>query len=196
MKRPRIFISHSEKNFGPTDFVIKIIDLIGCIPVIAETQPKLSRSVLSLVNDTIESCDAAIFIVTTEDDGSSGKMPSQGVLVEIGKIRDLDKFKGRYFLIKEESVNLGPMIPEARYKFNGTNYAPIAEAILLELSSMGLFRNYYELPGSDLELHKLMEVLDHLRDIRKKGYLKGDIFKTALEDIVRKTVEDLLVKVI
>ena len=54
----KIFISHNEVNFGPTEYAIRIIDYIGCIPVIAKKQPKLTRPVSSLVTGTIDLCDA------------------------------------------------------------------------------------------------------------------------------------------
>ena len=131
MQRKRVFISHSENNFGPTEYAIRIIDLIGCVPVIAEREPKLSRTVASLVFDSRDSCDAVVVIATSDRDGTNGKEPSQGVLVEIGQLQENEKFTGKYFIIKEESVVLGPMIPEARYKFSMSNYAPLAEAILI-----------------------------------------------------------------
>jgi hypothetical protein len=192
MPRKKVFISHSENHFEPTAYAISIIDLIGCIPVIAEKEPRLSRTVRSLVSDSLESCDAAIVIATPDRDTSNGKgkEPSQGVLVEIGQLQKMKKFEGKYAIIKEESVVLGPMIPEARYKFSMSDYAHIAEALLIELGSMGLFRNYYELPGSELKIHELMETLSSLRDLGCKGALKPEIFKTAIEDLIRNTVEE------
>ncbi len=148
MPKKKVFVSHCEGELKPTDYAIRIIDLIGCVPVIAEREPKLSRNVLSLVSDTMDSCDAVVVIATPDRDGTNGKEPSQGVLVEIGQLQQNGKFEGKYFILKEESVVLGPMIPEARYKFNMSDHAPIAEALLLELGSMGLFRNYFEIPGS------------------------------------------------
>ena len=192
MNRPRVFISHCEKNFKPTAFAIGIIDLIGCIPVIAEKAPKKSRPVSSLVFDTIDSCDAALVIATPDTNGSSGKSPSQSVTVEIGNLQIMERLKGKYFIVKEESVNLGAMIPETHYKFSGSDYAPIAEAILIELGSMGLFRNYYELPGSDLKLHELMETLSQLRNMSSSGVVKKEIIQTAVEDIIKNTVENIM----
>ena len=190
MPRKRVFISHSENNFGPTEYAIRIIDLIGCVPVIAEGEPKLSRTVANLVSDSMDSCDAVVVIATSDRDGTNGKEPSQGVLVEIGQLQTNEKFKtGKYIIIKEESVVMGPMIPEARYKFSMSDYAPLAEAILIELGSMDLFRNYYELPGSDLKLHELMETLSQLKDLGKKGVLKQEIFK---ENVIRETVNEQL----
>ena len=147
-----MFISHCENELKPTDYAIRLIDLIGCVPVIAEREPKLSRTVQSLVSDTMDSCDAVVVIATPDRDSTNGKEPSQGVLVEIGQLQQNEKFKGKYFIIKEESVVLGAMIPEARYKFSMSDHAPIAEALLLELGSMGLFRNYFEIPGSDYKI--------------------------------------------
>lgn len=193
MQRKRVFISHNENNFGPTDYAIRIIDLIGCVPVIAEREPKLSRTVASLVSDSMDSCDAVVVIATSDRDGTNGKEPSQGVLVEIGQLQTNEKFKtGKYFIIIEESVVLGPMIPEARYKFSMSDYAPLAEAILIELGSMDLFRNYYELLGSDLKLHELMETLSQLKDLGKKGVLKQEIFKEHVENVIRETVNEQL----
>jgi hypothetical protein len=191
MVKPRIFISHCETNFAPTDYAIRVIDLIGCSPVIAELQPKLSRTVPGLVSDSMDSCDAVVVIATPDRDGKSGKEPSQSVLVEIGQLQKIPKFKGKYIIIKEETVVLSSMIPEVRYKFDTSDLSSIAEAILIELGSMGLFSNYYALPGSELKIHELMETLSQLRDLGAKGALKPDIFKDSIEDLIRKTVENL-----
>ena len=190
MPKKKVFISHSVNELNPTDYVIRLIDLIGCIPVIAEREPKLSRTVLSLVSDTMDSCDAVVVIATPDRDSTNGKEPSQGVLVEIGQLQQNDKFKGKYFIIKEESVVLGPMIPEARYKFSMSDYAPIAEALLLELGSMGLFRNYFEIPGSDNKIHELIETLSQLKELCKKGVLKQEQFNEVIEELIRKTIEE------
>lgn len=60
MKKNRIFITHCETNLCPTEYAIEIIFLIGCIPVIAEKEPKLSRTVRNVVYDSMDSCDAVI----------------------------------------------------------------------------------------------------------------------------------------
>lgn len=190
MPKKKVFVSHCENELKPTDYAIRLIDLIGCVPVIAEREPKLSRTVLSLVSDTMDSCDAVVVIATPDRDSTNGKEPSQGVLVEIGQLQQNDKFKGKYFIIKEESVVLGPMIPEARYKFSMSDYAPIAEALLLELGSMGLFRNYFEILGSDNKIHELIETLSQLKELCKKGVLKQEQFKEIIDDLIRKTIEE------
>lgn len=190
MPKKKVFVSHCEGELNPTDYAIRLIDLIGCVPVIAEREPKLSRNVLSLVSDTMDSCDAVVVIATPDRDGTNGKEPSQGVLVEIGQLQQNGKFKGKYFIIKEESVALGPMIPEARYKFSMSDYGPIAEALLIELGSMGLFRNYFEIPGSDNKIHELMETLSQFKELGKKGALKKEQFNEIIEQLIRKTVEE------
>lgn len=190
MAEPRIFISHSETNFSPTDYAIRIIDLLGCIPVIAEQQPKLSRPVQNLVCDTMDSCDAAIVIATPDRDGPYGKEPSQGVLWEMGRLKDHPKLKNRYIIIKEKSVSLGPMIPAATYEFEDGNYSPIAEAILIELNSMGLFSNYYSLPGSDIkELQTLMEIFSKLRDLIKKRIITKDMVEKIAQNMTKNIIE-------
>jgi Predicted nucleotide-binding protein containing TIR-like domain len=190
MGKKKVFISHCENNFEPTDYAISIVDLIGCIPVVAEREPKLSRTVRSLVSDSLDSCDAVIVIATPDHNGSKGKEPSQGVLVEIGQIQKIEKLKDKYVIIKEKSVVFGPMVPEARYKFTMPNYGPIAEAILIELGSMGLFSNYYALPGSDLKIHELMEVLSQLKEWSSKKMISPEIFNSHVEDLIRKTIEE------
>jgi hypothetical protein len=187
--KPRIFISHCERNFGPTDFAIRIIDALGCIPVIAEKQPKLSRNVGSLVKSSMESCDAVIVIATPDDDSPTGKTPSQAVSVEIGRVQEMKKFENRYVIIKEESVKFGSMIPEVYYKFTMDNYAPIAEAILIELGSMGLFKNHYELRGSELQIQELMETLAKLRDLFQSNLLKDDSLKEIIEELAKQMIE-------
>jgi hypothetical protein len=140
----------------------------------------------------MDSCDAVIIIATPDAGEIDRKNPSQGVLVEIGQLQKSEKFQGRYFIIKEESVALSPMIPEARYKFSDNNYGPIAEAIIIELTSMGLLKNYYELKGSDLKIHELMETLDQLRELANKNVFDKNLFKELVEKVVRDTVEKIM----
>ena len=169
--KPRIFISHCERNFGPTEYAIRIIDALGCIPVIAENQPKLSRNVASLVRSSMSSCEAVIVIATPDDDSPQGKTPSQAVSVEIGRLQENKKFENRYMILKEESVRLGSMINEVYYKFTMDDYSPIAEAILIELGSMGLFKNHYEMRGSELQIQELMVTLANLSDLFQRKVL-------------------------
>ncbi|MEN6609353.1 MAG: TIR domain-containing protein [Methanoregulaceae archaeon] len=187
--KPKIFLSHCERNFGPTDFAIRIIDALGCIPVIAEKQPKLSRNVGSLVKHSMDSSDAVIVIATPDDDSPTGKTPSQAVSVEIGRVQEIKKFENRYVIIKEETVKLGSMIPEVYYRFTMENYAPIAEAILIELGSMGLFKNHYELRGSELQIQELMETLAKLRDLFQSRLLKDESLKEISEELTRQLIE-------
>lgn len=195
MAKKRIFISHCETNFTPTNYAINIIDLIGCTPVIAEKEPKLSRNVRSLVDGTMESCDAAIVIATPDGDtkDGKGKQPSASVLVEIGNLQKDPKFKGKYVIIKEENVVLpNPMISEYHYKFNMSDFSRIAIAILVELGSMSMFRNYYQFSWSDLQLHDLLDALSSLKDMRDKGFLTPDQFKTNAKDMIEKVSNKIL----
>lgn len=187
--KPRIFISHCERNFGPTDFAIRIIDALGCVPVIAENQPKLSRNVGSLVKSSMDSCDAVIIIATPDDDSPAGKTPSQAVSVEIGRIQAIKKFENRYILIKEETVKLGSMIPEVYHPFSMGNYGPIAEAILIEFSSMGFFKNHYELLGSELQIQELMETLAKLRDLLQKKLLNDNQLKEIIDKLSNQMID-------
>jgi hypothetical protein len=191
LPKPRIFISHSEKNREPADYAMRLLAYLGCTPVIAEEIPRSNRTIPDLVNDSMESCDAVIVIVTAEINDSNNS-PSQGVLIELGLLKKSEKFKGRYFIIKEESVTLSPMIPDSRYKFSKSNFGPIAEAIIIELTSMGLLRNYYEIKGSDLKIHELMEYLDQLRNLANQKILNPDSFKECVENLVRNTVDRIV----
>lgn len=188
MPKPRIFISHSENNREPTDYAIRLLNYLGCIPVIAEEMPRLNRTVSNLVNDSMDTCDAVIVIATPDLEGNSGKSPSQGVLIEIGKLQDSEKFKGKYFIIKEETVTLGPMIPESRYKFSMSNFSHIAEAILIELGSMGFFKNYYEMKGSELKIHDLIETLAQLKELFDKNVFNKQEFKKYAEKIIQEII--------
>jgi hypothetical protein len=191
LPKPRIFISHSENNREPTDYAARLLHYLGCIPVIAENMPRGNRTIPDIVNDSMESCDAVLVIATIDLDGSSTN-PSQGVLIELGVLKSLEKFKGKYFIIKEDSVNLSPMIPDSRYKFTPSNFGPIAEAIIIELTSMGLLKNYYELKGSDLKIHELMEILDQLRDLANRNVLSPEHFNECVENLVRNTVDRIV----
>lgn len=187
--KPRIFISHCERNFGPSDYAIRIIDALGCIPVIAEKQPKLSRNVGSLVKSSMESCDAVIVIATPDDDSPSGKTPSQAVAVEIGRVQTIEKFQNRYVIIKEASVKLGPMIPEVYYKFSMNDFSPIAEAILIELGSMGLFKNHYELRGSELQIQQLMETLSQIQELFQRKLVREEGLKEIIDELSNQMIE-------
>jgi hypothetical protein len=125
-------------------------------------------------------------------DGPSGKSPSQGVLIELGQLQKSEKFKGRYFIVKEETVNFGPMIPEARYSFSMLNFSQIAEAILIELGSMGLFRNYYEIKGSELRIHELIETLAQLKELADKNIFNKEQFKEHVEKVIQEIVDRVI----
>ncbi len=148
----------------------------------------------SLVSDSLDSCDVAIVIATPDGDAPNGKgkQPSPSVLVEIGNLQKMEQFKGKYIIIKEDSVVFSSMIPEVHYRFKMSDLSPIAVAILIELGSMGMYRNYYELPGSDLEIHELFGALSNLKDMKSKGLLNPDQFKTTVEDIIRKVIDKLM----
>lgn len=192
MQKPRIFISHCEDNFKPTDYAIRIIDAIGCTPVIAQKQPKLSRPVSNLVVSTFDTCDIILVIATADLKDKNGYAPSRGVLQEIGMIKKSRKHKGKYFIVKEQSVNLGAMSNETYYKFTKTNLAPIAEAILIELGSMGAFKNYFELKGSEYKFHEFIDSLHSLKELNGKGHLKSDFFENAVTDLISKAVNKIL----
>lgn len=192
MPKPRIFISHSEKNRDPTNYVINLLHYLGCIPVVVEDLPRSNSIVSSLVKGSMESCDAIIVIATSDLVGDSGNSPSQGVTIEIGKLQDNEKFKDKWFIVKEDTVNFGPMIPESRYKFSKTNFGPIAEALIIELVSRGLLKNYYELKGSELKIHELMEILDQLTELANKNILSPEQFKECVEKLVRNTVDRIV----
>lgn len=192
MSKPRIFISHCNSSIEPTIYAMNIIYLIGCIPVIAEHLPKSSTPVRTLVYGNLDNCDACVVIATPDRNGDNGKEPSQGVVTEIGHLQDHSKLKDKYFIIKEKNVYLGPMIPETHYTFTLSDYSPIAEAILIELGSMGFFRNYYELPGSDLRMHELMETLSQLRELGRNGILDTAVFKNSMRQQLEKFVNKII----
>jgi hypothetical protein len=92
-------------------------------------------------------------------------------------------------IIKEETVKFGPMIPEVYYKFSMNNFGPIAEAILIELGSMGLFKNHYELRGSELQIQELMETLAKLRDLFQSNLLKDESLKEIVEKLAQQMID-------
>lgn len=188
MQRPRVFITHCDKKIEPTAFAARIINLIGCTPVIAEAQSRLSKSVLNFVIGSMNSCDAVVVLATCDNNTS----PSQGVLLEIGKLQKTRKFKGKYIIIKEDKAVLSPMIEEARYNFSIRNFGPIAEAILLELGSMGLFRNYYEMPGSEMQVHELIGTLSSLKSLSKKNGINRKLFSASAKNLVQGFVNKII----
>jgi nucleoside 2-deoxyribosyltransferase len=137
----------------------------------------------------MDSCDAVIIIATPDDDSPSGKTPSQAVSVEIGRIQAMEKFQNRYVIIKEKTVKLGSMIPEVYYKFSMDDNSQIAEAILIELGSMGLFKNHYELRGSELHIQELMETLAKLRDLFQSHLLKEEGLKEIIEELANQMID-------
>ena len=174
----------------PTDFAAKIIKLIGCEPVIAEVQPKGSKSVHDVVSDAMNSCDAVIVIATADLQNGEKSSPSSGISEELGILKAPEKLKGKYFVILEQGVVLSAMNSIARYSFTKEDLSQIAIAILIELGSMGLFRNYYEMPGSELQIHKLMETLASLKDHVEKGHIQKDVYN----EVVEKGIRELLIK--
>jgi hypothetical protein len=171
---------------------MRLLHYLGCIPVIAENMPRSTRTIPDIVNASMDSCDAVIVIATADLDEAHNSHPSQGVLIELGILKNSEKFKGKYFIIKEDCVNLSPMIPDSRYKFTNADFGPIAEAIIIELTSIGLLRNYYELKGSDLKIHELMEYLDQLRDLVNNHVLSSENFEECVENLIRNTVDRIV----
>jgi hypothetical protein len=194
MLKPRIFISHCENNFKPTDYAIRIIDAIGCTPVIAEKQPKLSRPVSNLVIDTFDKCDVILVIATADLKDKNGYAPSRGVLQEMGMIKKSKKHKSKFFIIKEKSVNLGAMSNETYYEFTKNNLAPLAEAILIELGSMGVFKNYYELKGSEYKFHEFIESIHSLKEMNEKGHILSESYERFVTDLITKAVSKIIGK--
>lgn len=152
-----------------TDYAIRIIHALGCIPVVAEHQPKKSKTVQLVVIDTMNSCDAVVVIATPDLPNGNKFSPSSGVSEELGILKNTKKWNNKYFVIKEESVVLSAMSPEARYKFSKENFSEIAFAIIIELGAMKLFKNYYELKGSELKIHELLEIFHHIKELFEKG---------------------------
>ncbi len=187
-KRPKIFISHCEKNMAPTKFAMRILELIGCEPLIAENQPKGSKSVLEVVTQLLDCCDAAIVIATADQKNGDNYSPSNGVSEELGILKNNEKYKNRFFLCLQEGVVLSAMNSIARYSFTADNYSPIAEAILCELGSMNLFKNYYEMPGSDLDIHLLLEALNSLKELGQSGVLNNEMFTSAVSEQINKFI--------
>ncbi len=188
INRPRIFISHCEKNMAPTEYAMRIIDLMGCEPLIAERQPKGSSSVNDVVRNLIESCDAALVIATGDQLNGDKFSPSNGVSVELGLLETIPKLKNKYFVVIEEGISLSAMNNMARYSFLKNDYSSIATAILIELGSMKLFRNYYEMPGSDLNLHNVIETLSDLKRLGESGVLNNDVFKSSVHEQINKFI--------
>lgn len=187
--KPKIFISHCQDNMAPTEYAMRIIRLLGCEPIIAEDQAKGSRTVNEVVVEHMENCDAVIVIATADVKKDENKYtPSSGVIMEIGRLSDSDKFKNRYFIVKEDNVVLSAMSAENRYSFTAGNFGPIAHAILLELGAMGLFQNYHEMPGSQMQMHTLMETLDSLKKIKNNGHLPREM----AEPVIKQAIQDLL----
>jgi Predicted nucleotide-binding protein containing TIR-like domain len=195
MEKPKIFISHCQDNFKPTDYAIRIIDALGCTPVIAENQPKLSRPISNLVISTFDKCDIILVIATADlTDKKNGKAPSRGVLQEVGMIKKSKKHKGKYFIVKESGVNLGAMSSETYYEFSKNNLGTIAEAILIELGSMGAFKNYFELKGSEYKFHEFIESIHSLKEMNIKGHIHSIFFEQAVTELITKAVNKIVGK--
>jgi hypothetical protein len=192
LNRPKIFISHCEKKMAPTQYAMRIIELIGCIPIIAEKQPKGSNSVHEVVVNTMDQCDAVIVIATADQKNGDKYSPSNGVSEELGILKTSPKFKNKYFVIIEEGVSLSAMDSIARYSFSKNNYGTIAEAILIELGSLGIFRNYYEMPGSNMQIHILMETLASFKLLVNAGHLNKDQIRESMVDIIKQFIDPIL----
>lgn len=192
IKRPRIFISHCEKNMGPTEYAMRIIELMGCEPMLAERQPKGSNSVNDVVRNLLDTCDAALVIATGDLPNGNSKSPSNGVSVELGLLETNPKFKNKYFVFVEEGVVLSAMNGMARYTFKKEDYSQIATAILVELGSMNLFRNYYEMPGSDIGLHKVVEALSDLQKLGATGVLANETFIASAKEQINQFISNFV----
>ena len=171
---------------APTEYAMRIIELLGCEPIIAERQPKGSNSVNDVVRNILETCDAAIVIATKDLQNGDTFSPSNGVSVEMGLLETNPKFKSKYFVVIEEGVTLSAMNNMAWTSFKKNDFGPIATAILVELGSMNLYKNYYEMPGSELEMHKLIETLSQLKKMGENGNLDNELFREAAQKLLNK----------
>lgn len=187
---PKIFISHCEKSMAPTEYAIRIIELLGCVPMIAERQAKGSNSVNDVVRNLLDTCDAAMVIVTGDQTNGDKRTPSNGVSVELGILETIPKFKSKYFVVIEEGVTMSAMNNMAWTSFTMSNFAPIATAILAELGSMNLFRNYYQMPGSDSNLHQVLETLNALKTVGANGALNNDLFKSSVSTLITEFINN------
>lgn len=194
MLKPRIFISHCEKNMEATDYAIRIIHALGCTPVIAERVPKKSRSIHLVVRDSMNSCEAVVVIATPDLQNGKKFSPSNGVSGELAILRNGKKWKNRYFVVKEENVVLSAMSDEARYTFIKGNYSEIAFAIITELDAMNLFKNYYELKGSELKIHDLLDTFHHLKELFSKGHMKKNEVAKHVKDCSAQIINSIISK--
>lgn len=192
IQKPRIFVSHCENNFEPTAYACRIINLLGCQPVIAETQPKHGKNVPNLVHGAMNSCDAVIVIATPDSKEGKTWSPSRGVMTEIGQLTKSKKFKGKFTIIKETSVKLGAMIDTVYTTFEKNNYGPIAEGIMVELYSMGFYKNYFELPGNEMKMHEFMEALYELKKVGQRGTINQRHYKDAVKKLIEGTVAKVM----
>lgn len=188
MQKPRVFICHCEKNIEPTDYAIRIIHALGCTPVIAELHPKKSRTIHLVVKDSMNTCNAVVVLATADYKNGNKYAPSSGVAGELALLKNSKKFRNKYFVIKEKSVALSAMNDESRYTFTKRNFSEIAFAIVFELGNMDIFKNYYELKGSELKVHKLLDTLHNLKELFSTGVMK----KEHVEEILKEYFNNLL----
>jgi len=192
MARPRVFISHCADHDRPTQFAARIIASLGCVPVIAEDQPSLARTVPALVQGTMDSCAAVMIIATRDARRGTDWEASSSVVAELTTAQSDPRWKGRYFVVKEKGVVLSPLNPIAYRTFTARDVSPIAEAILLELSAMQLFSNYYAMSGSEYGLAELADVLAALRDLQERGVLQREQVARAIKDQFDKMIDSAL----
>jgi hypothetical protein len=189
--KPKVFVSHCEASTGPTEYCCRIIDLVGCTPVLAETQPKFARPVPGVVHGVMDDCDAAVVLLTADDKVGERFQPSRSVTVEVGNLQTHPSLKGKYLVIKEESVELGAMQVETYTTFTSGNYGPIATAVISELGAMGLFLNHHSVPGSDFPLLRLAEVAANIRGLARNMTLD----KPTLDSIIDQAGETFKVAI-
>jgi hypothetical protein len=195
--KPKIFVSHCERTPGPTEFSCRLIDLMGCIPVLAEAEPKFTRPVSGVVHGGMDECDAAIVLLTPDDNVGGHWHPSGSVTVEVGNLQTHPTLKGRFLVLKEESVELPAMQNETYTVFKPGNYGPIATALLSELGALGLFINHHAMAGSDFPLQGLADMASNIRGLARTVALDketldriidqaGETFKVAIRQYMER----------
>lgn len=136
----RIIVGH-DGDTSPRRKLVGFISALGAIPVIAEEEPKLARSVADHVDAVMKSCQYGIAIATKENSITQGGSPTprQNVIDEISHMRE--RFGSRWMIVLENDV----VLPSNQAEHVRANFAPQSmdralTQIVIELRGNGFLK--------------------------------------------------------
>lgn len=138
---PNVFIAHGDKT-PACEKLEQFLIALDIIPIIAEEQPKGSRSIDQQVDWCLEQCDCAIILATKGDIDSKTRkfIPRGNILIEAGRCQE--RFPESTIYLLEEGVTFPSNIQEkVRERFSEDNMDMAFIMVVRELVALGILKS-------------------------------------------------------